>query len=249
MTDTAMLVQHQEPGIALGLLQAHSPREVVTVASEIARALAAVIEDRRLYVTLSGRRYVKCEGWTTLGAMCGVMPCEVGLEEHDGIFTAIVELRRIADGGVIARASAECGAPDELSTSGKPTWATRPRYARRSMALTRATAKACRLAFSWILVLAKFEPTPAEEMSGDDEGDRVPPRAAVRLVEGAGLISKAQQKRFFTIAKEHGWTTAALKDWLQGYGYTSSSQIPVLEYDRLVRALEVPEGPADGDPA
>jgi len=247
-----MLV-HQEPGIALGLLQAHSPREVVTVASEIARALAAVIEDRRLYVTLSGRRYVKCEGWTTLGAMCGVMPCEVALEEHDGIFTAVVELRRIADGGVIARASAECGAPDELSTSGKPTWSSRPRYARRSMALTRATAKACRLAFSWILVLAKFEPTPAEEMSGADEGDPVPPRAApqatVRRVEGAGLISKAQQKRFFAIAQAQGWTTPALKDWLQGYGYTTSSQIPVGEYDRLIKALEVPEGPADGDAA
>jgi hypothetical protein len=32
------------------------------------------------------------------------------------------------------------------------------------MAQTRATGKACRLAFSWIMSLAGYEPTPAEEM-------------------------------------------------------------------------------------
>ena len=36
--------------------------------------------------------------------------------------------------------------------------------ARRSMAQTRATGKACRLAFSWIMALAGYEPTPAEEL-------------------------------------------------------------------------------------
>ena len=45
-------------------------------------------------------------------------------------------------------------------------WAKGPDYARRSMAATRATSKACRLAFSWVMVLAGFQPTPAEEMIG-----------------------------------------------------------------------------------
>lgn len=38
--------------------------------------------------------------------------------------------------------------------------------ARRSMAGTRATSKAARLAFSWIIELAGFKSTPAEEMTG-----------------------------------------------------------------------------------
>ena len=51
----------------------------------------------------------------------------------------------------------ECGTDEK-------TWASRARYARRSMALTRATAKASRLAFSWVMVLAGYEPTPSEEI-------------------------------------------------------------------------------------
>ena len=121
------------------------------------------------------------------------------------------------------------------------------------MALTRATAKACRLAFSWILVLAKFEPTPAEEMSGETRAIARRPASAphaARHVEGAGLISKDQQKRFFAIAKDQGWTTPALKDWLQGYGYTSSSQIPVrATMTAWCARSQTPEGPADGDAA
>src|SRR5204863_8422648 len=93
-------------------------------------------------------------------------PHEVSVIEQDGVYVATVELRRMSDGQVIARASAECGAPDELDRQGKPVWSTRPRHARRSMALTRATAKACRLAFSWIVALAgmDFSVVPAEEV-------------------------------------------------------------------------------------
>ena len=43
------------------------------------------------------------------------------------------------------------------------TWAKRPDYARRSMAATRAVSKACRLAFSWVMVMAGYDATPREE--------------------------------------------------------------------------------------
>ncbi|MBK8185727.1 MAG: hypothetical protein IPK63_23660 [Candidatus Competibacteraceae bacterium] len=39
------------------------------------------------------------------------------------------------------------------------------------MAQTRATGKACRLAFSWIMSLAGYEPTPAEEMPDKQQSD------------------------------------------------------------------------------
>jgi len=80
------------------------------------------------------------------------------------VYTAIVELVRITDQAVISRASAECGAADEYDRNGNLLWSKRPRYARRSMAQTRATGKACRMSFSWIMKLAGYEPTPAEEM-------------------------------------------------------------------------------------
>lgn len=164
ITQDTAIVPVAQAAVSLGTLQAASPVALVQGARALADALADVIERQRLAVGIQGRKYVKVEGWTTLGVMLGVVPREVGTVEQDGIYTATVELVRMNDGACISRASAECGSDDELDRYGKPVWSGRPRYARRSMAQTRATGKACRLAFSWIMALAGYEPTPAEEM-------------------------------------------------------------------------------------
>jgi len=146
-------------------LQANHPAALVSGAAELACQLAQVIDQQKLSTVIKGKRFVNVEGWTTLATMLGVTAREIATTESDGIFTATVELVRMADGACISRASAECGSPDELDKYGKPLWSSRPRYARRSMAQTRATGKACRLAFSWIMSLAGYEATPAEEMT------------------------------------------------------------------------------------
>lgn len=143
--------------VQLGSVRATSPSDVVVQASSIAGALKAIIAKQKLFTMIRGRKFVRVEGWTTLGAMLGVLPREVSaIRLDDGSYEAMVELVRASDGAVIGRGSAICGMDEE--------WATRKEYARRSMAITRATGKAYRLAFSWIMTLAGYEPTPAEEM-------------------------------------------------------------------------------------
>jgi hypothetical protein len=144
--------------VQLGTIMVSGPQDVVAQATAIATTLAAVIDKRRLYSTIQRKRYVRVEGWTTLGAMMGVLPREVDVvPDGEGGYTATVELIRATDGQVIGRGSAAVGMDE-------PTWAKRPGYARRSMAVTRATGKAFRLGFSWIMTLAGYEVTPAEEM-------------------------------------------------------------------------------------
>lgn len=148
--------------VELGMLKAHEPRGMIQSASDMANALADVIEQKGLASNIKGKHYVRVEGWTTLLAMLGIVAREVDITEDNGTFTATVELVKINDGSVIGRASAECGM-DEAR------WSKMPRYARRSMAATRATGKAARLSFAWVMALAgKYETTPAEEMSFDD---------------------------------------------------------------------------------
>ncbi len=172
----AEIVPVEANAIELGTLKASSPAEVIEKATEMATPLAKLIQDRKLYTDIRGKRHVRCEGWTTLAAMLGVTPHEVSVTEpQEGVFVATVELRRMSDGAAIGRASAECGASDE------PLWSDRPRYARRSMALTRATAKTCRLTFSWIMVLAGYDATPAEEIPSDDTPSNGAPKSAVPL--------------------------------------------------------------------
>lgn len=47
-----------------------------------------------------------------------------------------------------------------------------PQFQLRSMAQTRAGAKALRNALAWVVVLAGYRPTPAEEMTGQSDGGR-----------------------------------------------------------------------------
>jgi hypothetical protein len=149
-------------------LERPHPRAVIRAATEEANVLAEVVESRKLYTMIQGRRYVRVEGWTTLATLRGCLPREVRVEEMpEGRYVAEVELVRVSDGMVLTRASAECGG------DGDNIWKARPANARRSMAITRATGKACRIAFSWVMSLAGFEVTPAEEMDHVEDAPRV----------------------------------------------------------------------------
>lgn len=64
-----------------------------------------------------------------------------------------------------------------------------------------------------------------------------------------GIISKDQCKRLWTIARKNGWSDEDVKHWLSDtYKLASSKDIPIAQYDEIVKALETPntpEGPAD----
>jgi len=151
-------------GVQLGALTYRKPDELVKEAAEIATVLGKIIDDKTLFVTIKGRKHVMVEGWTTLGAMLGIVPIEESsVELPDGSFEGKVKLIRVRDGVQLGGASSLCGMDEE-------TWSVRDRYARKSMATTRATGKAFRLGYSWIMVLAGYEPTPFEEMPLERKG-------------------------------------------------------------------------------
>lgn len=144
------------------------PKQMVAQASSMATVLADVIDKQKLYTNIQGKKHVRAEGWATLGSMLGILPKERSVvEQPDGSYEAFVDLVSVRDGRVIGGGSALC-------SSDESRWRNAERYARRSMAVTRATGKAYRLAFAWVMALAGYEGTPAEEMpnygSDDDSG-------------------------------------------------------------------------------
>lgn len=135
-----------------------SPHDKVRYAVEIANELKPIIEKQGMYVTIQGHKYVKCEGWQTLGTFLGIIPRECSVRRHDdGSYEASVDLIRFSDGIVVGGSSAICSVSEKR-------WGTADEYARRSMAITRAVSKAYRTAFAWVITLAGYQPTPAEEM-------------------------------------------------------------------------------------
>ena len=157
--ETAVVISE---AVQLGTVQAASPEDIVKRASSVATVLANVIDDKKLFTVINNKKYVQVDGWATLGAMLGVLPRETKSEKIENGYLAFVELIRTTDGMVIGGASAIC-------TREERNWSKRDEYAIKSMATTRATGKAYRLGFSWIMNLAGYESTPAEEMIVDAE--------------------------------------------------------------------------------
>ena len=148
------------PPIRAVIVPTGSPESDITAATRIATQLARIIEKQELYKQIGNKKHVYVEAWTAIAALRGCTPREVSNErQEDGSYVAVVELVN-SRGHVLGIASAECGGPEEML------WQKRAPYARRSMAATRATSKVCRLCFAWIMVLAGYAGTPAEEMDG-----------------------------------------------------------------------------------
>ena len=148
------LVPVQEAG-PISLLTG-SPAERLAEATAVANALSPLIDKKKLYAVIKGRKHVLFEGWTTLGALIGVFPVTAWTRQVDQGWEARVEARTLS-GAIVGGAEAQC-----LRT--ESTWSTRDDYALRSMAQTRAGAKALRMPLGFIMSLAGYDATPADEM-------------------------------------------------------------------------------------
>lgn len=161
--------------LRLGSLAITDPKEMIHRAAQLADALAEIINQQKLYTVIKGKKYVWVEGWTTMGAMLGVNPIEEFCEPlPDGKgYKAKVKLVRMFDSQQVGGASAICKV-------GEKGWSDTEDYATHSKAITRATGKAFRLSFAWIMKLAGFEATPAAEIfeveGSEEEADDIAKR-------------------------------------------------------------------------
>jgi len=153
---TALTVAEEAP---LPSLLVGTATEKVSMATEIANALAPVINDKHLYAEISGKRHVLFEGWTTLGALLGVFPVTVWTHKTEDGWEARVEARTLA-GATVGAAEAECSRSENQ-------WKDREDFALRSMAQTRAGSKALRMPLGFVMQLAGFEATPLEEVTDE----------------------------------------------------------------------------------
>ena len=138
-------------------LSIQSPAWQMSRANEVANVCAQIVKART--IKLGKGQYLKNDGWLSLAVAHGCVASARDVQKIEGGFRAIGEVKRIDSGVVIASAEGFCG-DDE------PNWATKPEYARRSMAQTRATSKACKTAFAHCVLLIDpaISTTPADEV-------------------------------------------------------------------------------------
>jgi hypothetical protein len=189
-TELVTLEAPQPESAAVVLWGTDDPRGMTSRMTAIADALADAIEARGMFTTISGRKYVLAEGWSLVGAMVGVFPHPRLVEElrdQEGNwfgFRATVDLVT-RDGGVVGGAVALC-------TVNEAQWRDRDPNQIASMAQTRATAKAYRSTLGFIMPMAGYAATPAEEMEGVAPARPAAPKPASGWASGAEtFIQKA----------------------------------------------------------
>jgi hypothetical protein len=190
------------------LAMSRAPEIVLAEAATAAKALREVIESKPTKCVINGKTFLQFEDWQTLGRFYGVT---VAARE-----TTYIEQGRVrgyechaeairADGQVISAAQAMC-----LDDESK--WSDKPLFQLRSMAQTRAQAKALRNVLAWVVVMAGYAPTPAEEMDGKTSNSIAPrgqytpmPQDRVRKLcfEIAGSASLPELRaRYFSAGNE-----------------------------------------------
>lgn len=175
------------PSESLRLLR--SPAEMLAEAKQAADALKDVIEHtKRKPLFIHGELYLYFEHWQTVGHFFGVTPKVVATKpvRYGEVRGFLARAEALRNGEAVSAAEAIC-MNDESKWSvraryGKDEYDRKvkigdepvPRFQLRSMAQTRACAKALRLVLSWVVVLAGYSPTPAEEMVGDEFNQSLP---------------------------------------------------------------------------
>jgi hypothetical protein len=195
----------EPPPATVTLFGTSDPRAALEKMGEVATVLVDVIRDRKLFARISGHEHITAEGWTTLGAMLGVVPvvCWTKPNETNDGYLARVEARTL-DGRVVGAAESECSRAERR-------WKSADAYAIRSMAQTRAIGRALRAPLGQIVVLAGYEPASAEEMPVLDARSEREPAAGLAAME-ASVSGTVKRRRPDLIPEEDRPTEAQIAE-------------------------------------
>jgi hypothetical protein len=234
--------------ISPDLALTRKPPEIIEGARGAAIELQKVISTKKKRVIFNGEQYLEFEDWQLLGRFYN-MTVQVkasdfisyGDSKKDEViqgFWARADVLQF--GTVISSAEAMC-------LNDEPNWSRKPLFQLRSMAQTRACAKALRNVLSYVAVLAGYRPTPAEEMEEMAKSDaaakkRMPqPKSAAPQAPAEPkaseneIISKDEQSKFVKICQGAEIPNDIVKTKMLEFGYKSSAEIRRGDFESLCK--------------
>jgi hypothetical protein len=144
------------------------PRVVLEEAHRAAKALKDVLDKKERKVVFNNRQYLESTDWQTIGRFYGITAKTKSVKYISYDLGEDVKVVGFEAEAVAIRNGEEIGGAMSLCLSDEPNWAKKPLFQISSMAQTRAQAKALRSVLGFVVVLAGYEATPAEEMTGNE---------------------------------------------------------------------------------
>lgn len=172
MSDTSIIpTQHNTVNTETGeiieydtndLMVVRKPDDVMEQAHTVALALKQRIDNKLKPVKFNGETYLEFEDWQLLANFYGITAKVVETKYVEFGTAHGFEARAVA---VKIATGQEISGAEALCLNDEPNWAKKPLFQLKSMAQTRASSKVLRNILAWVVVLAGYKPTPAEEMT------------------------------------------------------------------------------------
>lgn len=165
---------------------------VLERAEKVAKALKRFLDrkDASQKVKFNNMMYPKAEDWQFVGAFFGHTALVRSTEELHGEDGVVIGYVAIAD---VLHRGAKVSSAESACMRDEPNWSKKPAFQLRSMAQTRACAKALRNVFAWVMVMAGLAPTPAEELQ--DPAHITMPRPCYDCGEDVGDVEAIANKK------------------------------------------------------
>lgn len=161
--------------------------------TEMALVLKKHVVNNDLYTNIKGKNYAHVEGWQFAGGLLGLYPKVYKVKDltTDKEIKWFAEVRVVdkATGTVVSKGFALCSNKEKIKSNFDE-------YAVLSMAQTRAIGKAYRNILGWVMKLAGYEGTPAEEMGATDNKSKTATKveATKECHESGCPITEAEAK-------------------------------------------------------
>ena len=220
------------------------PRKVLADAHEAAKALKEVIDSKPKKIIIGGKEYLEMPDLQTLGKFYSIMarPEEPKYVEINGTkgFSCYAVAVHIPTNQIVSAGTGYC-------LQDQPNWKKRPLADMAAMSQTKAVARALRNALSWVVVLAGFAPTNAEEMENMRELEGVngngpmpppPPPAEIPAPMKKPFdpsqydastdnrpISDPQRKHLFTLLAMSGKSEEAMRQYLESTWHINETRL------------------------
>jgi len=195
------------------VLRKQSPKQITNFGHKAAKQLIDIVKQNSQWsLKIQNNDYLRFEAWQTLARFFGyTIKTEktnfIELGEASGFEATSSVLD--SNGMVIGGAEAVC-------MNDEKNWKDKPLYALKSMAQTRASARALRQILSWVVVLAGYKPTPAEEIGLEVEED-IKREKQIDSWGSDRLATEPQKKMIFAVAKQKGLDTEKAKETIKEY--------------------------------
>lgn len=256
--ETAEIIKLQP--IEGGLTLLGDPKQMLRQATQVAEALMEVVKAKELSQKIGNREHIYVTAWQLLAHFYGVSAKIVDVhpivDELTGAagFEATADALLISSGQVISSGRAMC-------LNNEDNWNTRPKYEYEngqrkqvgevrvpsfqlaSMAQTRAIGKVLSNVLRFVVAIAGYDTTPAEEMTGDEhdqrpKDERKNGKEPERKSNGGDRITDPQRKRLFAIAHEVNCPMNTVQKIIADAGFDIAANITKAKYDAIVKSVQ-----------